>query len=211
IPVAKPRKSTETTFYSAGTGTDGSSFGAPSPIPTPILPVIHLEQHHHGSTTRGAAAEIQSLSESEPEYLTIIQPEEFHEEKHDNSIPNPSTVAANKKSQPFLPAPVSSGFPEMNKSGGPKSDEVSDYTLSDSVDEGDDEQNNARTVSFRTNDSHQHHHESIDHPRGKSSSKQTPQMTDIGLNPESTAIGLEEMGRALRHLKFQRRSSGSQI
>lgn len=165
-----------------------------------------------------------------------------------------------------------------------KSDEGSDFTLSESVDDDGEQSNEICYTSPQKNDrehKQQHNHPHLkfsDRPGVKSSVKQTPvkkkyifdanarklvevspededddeneqsdnnddlnnassgdeggkkrsqsqldlvraktimelerNIADIGLNPESTAIGMEEMKRALRHLKLKRQDSKDQI
>lgn len=148
IPVAKPRKNKtadmevivpvvhESHLHS---DTEHMSSAVPSPVSTRVNvhhrsttqhPYMH-RQHDHSSSAE--PLELESYSEEmNPEVLTVIQPEEFHEGKHGNSIvphsSDTSTFATNKErsqrryqhplsSHEISPAAKSGIVPEMNKSG----------------------------------------------------------------------------------------------
>lgn len=101
VPVAKPRKSkieAESKVIHSYSDMEHMSSATSSAVST-LHPII---QHHYQqqnqrveSSHRGTTAQLESLSESDPEFLTIIRPEELHQGKHDNSIvPNSSDYSA---------------------------------------------------------------------------------------------------------------------
>lgn len=190
----------------------------------------------------------------EPEYLTIIQPEE------------PAPINPNRKGKPIIPptkAVMSSSRalrtgsePQLHEYEEPlnvqnDSDQVSDYTFSASEEDDSDEtyshvgtdgegggrsRNNSRGTTKKNHHSavNVNHAEALnssntrrkrnyifdpkngklieasgqktqmDLVREKTVQEIDKQMEEMGINPEASTIGLDEMARALKHLKAGR-------
>lgn len=89
--------------------------------------------------------------------------------------------------------------------------EVSPEDEDDDENEQTDNNDDLNNASSGDEGANKKSHSQLDLVRAKTIMELERNIADIGLNPESTAIGMEEMKRALRHLKLKRQDSKDQI
>lgn len=118
---------------------------------------------------------------------------------------SPQHTPVKKKKQKYIFDPKTRKLVDVS----PSSDEDDDDESDDAEEEEHLHDSNLNSVTDDEDDEERKARKSqLDLVRAKTIMELEQNMTEIGLNPESTAIGLEEMGRALKHLKLQRRASG---